>query len=195
MTASRHQTWRCLLRSRLQFLKIDPRSTESTFSHAAEIRGKFGNLVPKDYFGNGFCVAVSTPLHVADLIGDISLAKVAEAVRQSTLDVTAETIPNLVKVRKGIEGREEMRYIWHPQNVVGTSWMGMQAYTKYDFGFGLPVSIRLPTPPFEGVFGIMPASRIDGRVDGFDVYVVQENSCQDILAADAEYAEYCSLVG
>lgn len=154
------------------------------------MRGKFAS---KDYFGTGFLVSSSDAFPVSELIGpEIDLSKVALAIRKSTGNIVESSIPDLVKVRKGIEGTEEMRYIWHPQNVVATSWTGVQAYTRYDFGWGLPVSVRLPVSPFEGVFYVMPGNRKEG---GFDVAVVQEDGCQERLKVDEEWKEYAEYIG
>lgn len=188
-------TWRSMTRARVPYLKMDLENTETNYAHPVDTRGRFGQAVPKDYFGNGFIMAVSKSFTVGELLGEGNLKKVAQAIRQSTLNVNKNSIPDLVNVRKGIEGKEEMRWIWHPQNVVGTSWTGMQVFQKYDFGFGLPVSIRLPVPPFEGTLGVLPASTVEGKSDGFDVYVVLEKSCQERLQVDPEYRAYCSLLG
>lgn len=188
-------TWRCITRSRISFLDIDVETKDSSFSHAVDVRGKWGGLVSPDYLGNGFLVTLSDSIPVRELIGSPNLARIAETIRHCTTLINENSIPDLAKVRKGIEGKEEMRWIWHPQNVVGTSWTGMRTYSEYDFGFGLPVTIRLPLPAFEGVFGVMPATRVNGKVDGLEIYVVQENGCQDRLAADEEYRKYADLLG
>lgn len=188
-------TWRCITRSRVPFLGIDVEKTESSFSHAVDVRGKWAGQVSPDYVGNGFLVTLSDSIPLKELIESPNLARIAETIRHCTTLINENSIPDLVKVRQGIEGKEEMRWIWHPQNVVGTSWTGMRAYTEYDFGFGLPMTIRLPLPAFEGVFGVMPATRIDGKVDGLEVYVVQENGCHERLAADEEYRKFADLLG
>jgi hypothetical protein len=188
-------TWRCMTRARVPYLKMDIENTETNYSHAVDLRGRFGDIVPIEYFGDGLLMGVTENISVAELIGGPGLAKAAQAIRQSILDITVDSMPALLKVREGIEGREEMRWIWHPQNVVGTSWTGMQPFTKYDFGYGLPVSIRLSASAFEGTLGVLPANRIDGKSDGFDVYICLENSCHTRLEADPEYRAFCSLLG
>lgn len=70
----------------------------------------------------------------------------------------------------------------------------MQPFTKYDFGYGLPDSIRLALGTFDGTFGVLPANRIGGKSEGFDVYISLEKGCQQRLQADVEFQEYCSLL-
>ena len=187
-------TWRCMTRARVPYLKLDVENTKSNCAHAVDTRGRFGDIVPKEYFGNGFCIGVTENLTIAKLIGDTGLPKAAQAIRQSILDVKESSIPAFVKVRKGIEGRERMRWIWAPQNVMSTSWTGMQGFTNYDFGYGLPASIRRSAINYEGALGVLPANRMDGKSDGFDVYVALEKGSQERLQADVEYQEYCSLL-
>lgn len=185
-------TWRCMTRARVPYLKMDIEKAKTEYAHPVDSRGKFSERVPQEYFGNGFIVAVSENLSIGTLIGEGGLQKAAQAIRQSTLDLNRDSIPDHVRVRKGIEGREEIRWNWQPQNVIGSSWMGMQVFQKYDFGFGLPASIRTPVPPFDGVIGMLPAAGVDGKSNGVDVYIVMENGCQERLREDAEYRAYCS---
>ena len=151
---------------------MDVENTKTNCSHAVDSRGKFGGIVPIKYFGNGLLMAVTKEITIAELIGENGLAISAQVVLQSILDITVDSIPALRKVRKGIEGREEVRWIWLPQNVVGTSWTGMQPFAKYVFGYGLPVSIMLSASAFEGTLGVVSANRVDGRSDRFNVYIL-----------------------
>lgn len=187
-------SWRCMTRARVPYLKLDVASTATNCAHAVNTRGRLGDKVPKEYFGNGFTMAVTENFVVDQLIGEGSLPKAAQAMRQSILDVTEDSIPAIVNVRKGIEGREMMRWMWAPQNVMGTSWTGMQPFTKYDFGNGLPDSLRLAVGTFDGTFGVLPANKIGGKSDGFDVYISLETGCQERLQADVEFQEYCSVL-
>jgi hypothetical protein len=175
-------------------LKLDLANTTTNCAYAINIRKRFGDKVPNEYFGNGFLMAVTENIVIDQLIGEGSLPKVAQAIRHGILDVTEDSIPAIVTVRKGIKGRETMRWVWAPQNVIGTSWVGMQPFTKYDFGNGLPDSIRLAVGTFDGTFGVLPANKIDGKSDGFDVYISLEKGCQERLQVDVEFLEYCSLL-
>jgi hypothetical protein len=187
-------TWRCMTRARVPYLKLDLENTKTRCGHAVDTRGRFGGTVPKEYFGNGFTMGVTEDITIAQLIGEDGLPKAAQAMRQSILDVKENSIPALVSVRKGIQGREQMSWIFQPQNIMGTSWTGMQPFTKYDFGYGLPVSISLLASSYEGTVGVLPANRVGTKSDGFDVYVSLEKGCQERLMADPEYQAYCTLI-
>ncbi|KAH8900746.1 putative trichothecene 3-O-acetyltransferase [Thozetella sp. PMI_491] len=185
--------WRAMTRAKIPYLKPDLETATTEYAHPIDSRGKFGK-VSMEYFGNGFIMLPTQPILISELIGDGGIAKSAELVRLSIQSFDAESIPDLLRVRRGIVGKEEMRWIWRPENVIGTSWGGMRAMELYDFGFGLPVSVRLPVPPFEGVVGVLPANMLEGSTGGFDVYVVLESGCQDRLRADPEFAKFCSAI-
>ena len=187
-------TWRCMTRARVPYLKLAPENTKTRCTHAVDSRGRFRDTVPKEYFGNGFIMGVTEDIPIAQLIGKDGLPKAAQALRQSILDVKENSIPAVVSVSRGIQGREQMSWIFQPQNIMGTSWTGMQPFIKYDFGYGLPASIRMMASSFEGTVGVLPANRVGTKSDGFDVYVSLEKGCQERLIADPEYQAYCTLL-
>ncbi len=188
-------TWRAMTKARLPYMKTLTSSSITTFSHAIDARGRFGSLVPNDYFGNAFIIGWAEPMEIEALLSERGLALAAQTIRKSILDFNASSIPDLLKVRRGIEGRQKMEFDWSPGNVVATSWTSMKALTGYDFGFGLPATIRTPVPPFEGILGVLPAASKVGESDGYDVYVVMEKQCQERLANDADYSAICQIRG
>ncbi|KAJ5481901.1 hypothetical protein N7475_000713 [Penicillium sp. IBT 31633x] len=188
-------TWRAMVRARLPYLGMDAASTKSNYSHPVDTRGRFPSLVRKEYFGNGFIMALTESISIDALISEGGLAQAASAIRQSILDVKSTSIPDLVHVRRGIQGSQTMEWDWQPQNVMGTSWTGMRLLEAYDFGFGFPKALRIPVPPYEGLLGVLPAVGEDGQKDGFDVFVVMEKECSDRMTLDGDYTAYCSVRG
>ncbi|KAI0481388.1 putative trichothecene 3-O-acetyltransferase [Xylariaceae sp. FL0804] len=186
-------TWQAMVRAKIPFLKPDLPTAKTSYAHPVDARGRF---VSRDYFGNGFCMIATDHILMSDLVdrGVSGTARAAQLIRASTQSFTKVTIPDLTAVRSGLEaqGEEEMRWLWRSEDVVGTSWSGMRAIQAYDFGFGLPTALRLSVMPFEGVLGLLPASRPG---DGFDVPVVLEEGCQRRLGEDAEFMKYCSILG
>ncbi len=188
-------TWRAMTKARLPFLKSLTPSSKTTYNHAVDARNRFGSLVPNKYFGNAFIMTCSKPITVESLLSDKGLALAAQAVRESILDFKENSIPDLLKVKRGIEDSQKMVWDWNPDNVVGTSWTGMKALTGYDFGFGLPATIRTSVLSFEGAVGVLPAAAEAGESDGLDVFIVMEKGCQERLAKDAEYSTFCHIRG
>lgn len=190
-------TWQAMTKARMPYLKgigVNSSST-TTFYHAIDSRGRFGSSVLNEYFGNGASMACTKPIDIGSLLGKRGSALAAQAIRQSILNFKESSISDTLKVRRGIEGREKMEFDWSPPAVVATSWMGMKALTGYDFGFGLPATIRTTVPPFEGVLGVLPAATEIGKNDGIEMFVCMEKGCQERMATDAEYLAYCQISG
>jgi hypothetical protein len=187
-------TWRAMTRARIPYLDLDVSTETVEYAHPIDCRGRFnGSEVPLEYFGNGFTMMPTSPITIAELVEEAGLAKAAQLIRRATEDFGPQTIPDMLAVQRGIQGREEMRWEWQRKHVVGTAWNGMHVYT-YDFGFGLPVSVRLPVPPFEGVLGVLPANQLGSETGGYDVYVVLDEGSQQRLRDDPEFAKYCSVI-
>ncbi|EXJ90196.1 hypothetical protein A1O1_03295 [Capronia coronata CBS 617.96] len=188
-------TWQAMTRARIPYLKPDLQTVTTEFGHPVNARACFNSVVPAEYFGNGFSMVATAPILISELIGTGGLAKAAQLIRRSVHSFDVDYIPNFLQVGHAVAGKEQIQWNWRPQNVVGTSWMSMGAMQAYDFGLGLPTAIRLPVPPFEGVLGVLPATRTDGVPEGFDVYVVLEAGCQERLTVDSDFGKYCSLIG
>ena len=103
-----------------------------------------------------------------------------------------------------IEGQEDKRWLkisvtsFLGMDLGASSWQGMTAYEKHDFGFGLPKALRWPSPPFEGFVFLYPsrAGAAGGAEDeGIEVCVCLEESCQNRLMEDQLLLEYAEVRG
>ncbi|KAH8651047.1 putative trichothecene 3-O-acetyltransferase [Xylariales sp. PMI_506] len=190
-------TWCAMTRARIPYLNLDLATATTSYAHPVDTRGKFGGgVVPDEYFGDGAVMIATKRILVSELIdGEVGIARGAQLIRRSTQTCTVDTIPNMVNAIHGIRDVEEMRWIWHPENAMGSSLAGMKVMEKYDFGFGLPVSFRVSAVPFDGLLGVLPGNRIGADPGGFDIYLVLEAGCQERVRTDPEFAKYCSVIG
>ncbi|KAL2273994.1 hypothetical protein FJTKL_03711 [Diaporthe vaccinii] len=144
---------------------------------------------------NGCALPRAGPLPVGDLI-EADLRRLAPLVRQGIKEITPQYTAEMPEWVAGLRGRR-----WITVNMsdflgldlAGTSWQGMEAYQKHDFGFGLPVALRWPNPSFEGYVFIFPQrSGVKGAApyEGLEVCVCLEAGSADRLLKDEELLKY-----
>lgn len=75
---------------------------------------------------------------------------------------------------------------------LANSWQPMSAYTKHDFGFGLPKAIRWPNPAFEGYLFMFPSrAHLVGGDEGLEMAIcLEESTADDRLMADELMLKY-----
>lgn len=113
--------------------------------------------------------------------------------RQSSSYVTENSVPDIARLLKGIEGREQARWTLQPHNILGMSWHTVRVFSpEFDFGWGLPTALRPLPPSYPGSVRMLPADRIDGKSNGLIAHVSLEKECMQRLKADPEYWELCS---
>jgi hypothetical protein len=163
----------------------------SKFLHPVGTRGRFGGRVPNEYFGNAFVMTFAEQ-SIDALLGEGGLAGAARAVRQSSSYVTESSVPDIARLLKGIEGREQARWMLQPHNILGTSWHTVRVFSEFDFGWGLPTALRPLPPSYPGSVRILPADRIDEKSDGLMAHVSLEKESMERLETDPEYRAFCS---
>lgn len=196
-------TWRCVTRARLPSLQeqrkgADIRKNTTTFSSAVDSRFRLPGVLDT-YYGTGVFSVTTNGIPIEELIEkDSGLALAAQTIRDSTQTFTKDTIPNMLAVKYGIEGREENKWLISPEHVMSSSWIHMNAMQDFDFGFGKPAAMRLAPQPFVTILMVLPGSRRPGKEGSegaFDVVVSMEKGCHDRLRADPEFRKYCTEIG
>lgn len=74
----------------------------------------------------------------------------------------------------------------------------LSAYSRHDFGFGLPSALRWPSPAMDGFVFLYPSRAGAPGADldeGVELCVCLEASCQERLLKDAQVLEFSSPRG
>lgn len=168
--------WQAMVRARVPRIIGGPVTDEETaFDFPVNLRGRYPQVVPDTYIGNGFVMTQSDPLRIADFLAEsqkpgdgkgIPLA--AQTLRRAIRAVLPSTMPETlaVQVATARSGGMEMYWKVAPHNVVNTSWTALRPYETYDFGYGLPIALR---NAFHGVANatlVFPPAKVPGRAEG-----------------------------
>lgn len=186
--------WKTMTRAKIPLLKPSM-DDKSSIVHPANARSRLDPPLPSRYLGNGCALPRAGPLPVGDLI-EADLRRLAPLVRQGIKEITPQYTAEMPEWVAGLRDRR-----WITVNMsnflgldlAGTSWQGMEAYQKHDFGFGLPVALRWPNPSFEGYVFIFPQrSGVKGAApdEGLEVCVCLEAGSADRLLKDEELLKY-----
>lgn len=186
--------WKTMTRAKIPLLKPSM-DDESIIVHPANARSRLDPPLPSRYLGNGCALPRAGPLRVGDLI-EADLRRLAPLVRQGIKEITPQYT---AEMPEWVAGLRDRRWITVSMNnflgldLAGTSWQGMEAYQKHDFGFGLPVALRWPNPSFEGYVFIFPQrAGVKGAApdEGLEVCVCLEEGSAGRLLKDQELLKY-----
>lgn len=190
--------WRAITRARIPYHKWDTATTKTMVLSAFNVRDKFGPVVTGAYFGNGITSALTDPLTVGQVIGAEGLPRAAYTIRQCILDVKETSVPDILKLRLGLEGTHKVKVgadFHFGTDIAATSLSSMKVFQKYDFGFGLPQALRAPSLPCDGIIAVFPMCPWRGNDEGAEVHVGLEQSCLERLRKDPELLTYCEPRG
>ena len=187
--------WKTVTRAKIPLLQPDL-TKEVVLVHAVNTRNKLEPPLPERLLGNAVALPRVKPVTINQLLEPDNLPALAAAVRTSIQSITPQYVSELPE---WVAGLDDKRWItidmdsFLGMDLAGTSWAGMNAYTKHDFGFGLPKALRWPNPAFEGYVFVLP-SRIGVKTgaedEGIEVCVCLEQSCADRLMVDSELLKY-----
>lgn len=76
---------------------------------------------------------------------------------------------------------------------LSASYTNMKAYKTYDFGFGLPICMRLVPPPFDGTMAVYPPRQNAGDNEGLELVLRLEKFCQERVLLDKEFMGLCEV--
>lgn len=192
--------WSSMTRAKLDLLKPDLDST-TKLVHAVDTRKIWEPPLPAQFLGVGACGARCEPLRIKDIVAADNLTKVATNVRGSINELTPQFLTGLLQ---WVAGRDDKRWLeinidsFLGMDLGATSWQGMTAYEKHDFGFGFPRALRWPSPPFEGFVFVYPSRakhKYPSEDEGVEVCVCLEESCMDRLLQDEALLAYASPRG
>lgn len=193
--------WGGITRARMDLFKPDPEST-AIIVNALDTRRVWNPPLPGRFLGVGAAPASSEPIAIKDIVRlPQSLPRLAGAVRASIRAMTPQYITGMLEWVAGHPDRRWLEVNIHSflgMDLGASSWQGMSAYTKHDFGFGLPSALRWPSPAMDGFVFIYP-SRAGARGadpdEGVELCVCLEASCQQRLLKDLQVLEYAQPRG
>lgn len=187
--------WKTITRAKIPLLQPDL-SREVVLVHAVNTRTKLEPPLPERLLGNAVALPRVEPVTINQLLEPDNLPTLAAAVRVSIQEITPQYVSELPE---WVAGLDDKRWItinmdsFLGMDLAGTSWAGMSAYTKHDFGFGLPRALRWPNPAFEGYVFVFPSRsgvKFGAEDEGIEVCVCLEQGCADRLMADEELLKY-----
>ncbi|EPE06631.1 trichothecene 3-o-acetyltransferase [Ophiostoma piceae UAMH 11346] len=190
--------WSRITAAKVPLLQPDINTASTTLVHAVNTRGVWADpALPDRFIGSAAVQARSGPLLIRDVIATPqTLPATASTVRSSIRQLT---LPYLLGMLEWITGHKDQRYLETDVNsflgldLGGSSWQGITAYERHDFGFGLPHAVRWPSPPFEGFVFLYPSRasfKEEGADEGIEVCVCLEESCHKRLLVDEVLAQY-----
>ncbi|KAH8819332.1 transferase family-domain-containing protein [Xylogone sp. PMI_703] len=192
--------WSSITRAKLDLLKPNL-DAKALLVHAVDTRKIWDPPLPQRFLGVGSAPARCEPLLIKDIIAPENLPKLAASVRASIKDMTPQYLTSLLQ---WVAGHDDQRWLEISVNsflgidLGASSWQGMTAYEKHDFGFGLPKALRWPSPPFDGFVFAYPsrAAMKDATADeGIEVCVCLEESCHQRLIKDEVLLAYAQPRG
>lgn len=194
--------WSRITAAKAPMLQPDSSAT-TTLVHAVNTRNIWANpSLPERFLGTAAIQGRAGPLSIQDISSTPNnLPAIASAVRTSIRQLT---LPYLHGMLEWITGHKDQRYLETNVNsflgmdLGASSWQGIKAYEKHDFGFGLPRALRWPSPPFEGFVFVYPSRacfKKEGEDEGIEVCVCLEESCHERLLADQVLGEYAQRRG
>lgn len=164
--------WRGVTRAKQALLRPDPDRATSTLGHAVDVRRRAGPPpLPAGFLGNAIVVA-----------------------RAATEAVTPAYVGELAEWVAGLGDRRWIHFdveCFLGLDFCATSWQLMSAYTKHDFGFGLPRALRWPNPATDGYLYVFPSrAHLVGGDEGLEVCICLEEKAADRLMEDETMLEY-----
>ncbi|QGA12495.1 hypothetical protein EYB26_000139 [Talaromyces marneffei] len=187
--------WSSVTRAKIDLLKPDLNS-KALLINAINTRKVWNPPLSESFLGVAATPGRCEPLPLNEIIAEENLSKLAASVRSSIQEVTPQYLDGMLQ---WIAGHEDKRWLETSINsflgmdLAASSWQGMAAYEKHDFGFGLPSALRWPSPPFDGFVFLYP-SRADMKDakpgEGIEVCVCLEQSCHERLMKDTVLLQY-----
>lgn len=185
--------WKRVTLAKLPLLNPDLDS-ESMLAHALNTRQRMSPPLPDRFLGNAIAMPRADPIPIRSVIEDDNLPRLAAMVRKATNTITPQYLEEL---SQWVAGLEDRRWIQLNSNsflgmdFLANTWQLMSAYTKHDFGFGLPRALRWPNPAFEGYVFIFPSrAHLIGGDEGLEVCICLEETTADRLMADEVLLKY-----
>ncbi|KAH7067260.1 transferase family-domain-containing protein [Paraphoma chrysanthemicola] len=186
--------------ARLPLLQPDLDS-DVTLMHAVDTRKYWDPLLPDRFLGNGAWGARCQPLSIRDVIAPENIAQLATRIRASIQELSPDYLHGLLQWTASVEDKRHFVFDHHAfmgMDFGGTSWAGMSAYEKHDFGFGCPKALRWPNPQHDGFVFVFPsrAAQMPAAADeGIELCVCLEKSCMERLMKDEMLLTYAELRG
>lgn len=151
--------WKSITRAKMPLLNPSL-DQKVVLVHALNTRTRLDPLLPDRYLGNAVALPRVEPVTIRSVLDDGNLPRVAATVRASIKAVTPDYVARLAEWAAGLEDRRWIMIKMDSflgMDLAGTSWQSMSAYTKHDFGLGLPSALRWPGPAFEGYVFVFPS--------------------------------------
>ncbi|KAF2025143.1 hypothetical protein EK21DRAFT_77094 [Setomelanomma holmii] len=187
--------WGRVTLARLPLLQPDLDS-DVIFVHAMNTRKCWKPPLPESFLGNGAWGARCEPLLIKEVIAPENLPRLAKSVRASIQQLTLEHLTGLLQWTANVNDKRyfEFRHrAFMGMDFGGTSWAGMKAYEKHDFGFGCPKALRWPSPQHDGYVFVYPSrasQKAASEDEGIEVCVCLEQSCMERLLKDELLRSY-----
>lgn len=187
--------WKAVTRSRIPLHNWDAATTKTSVLSPLSVRGMFPS-VGLNYFGNSIASALTGFITVAQLLEPDSLPKASQIIRQCVTDIKEETLPDVLKLRKGLEGTHKVKpnaNFFFGTDIAITSLTNIRAFKQYDYGFGLPQAFMTPSWPADGVIALYPTCPWRSDDEGVEIQVTLEKSCLERMKQDKEFLKFCEL--
>lgn len=138
--------WKAVTRAQVSSRSPVDVNTKVALMHSVNLRNRIESPLPNRYLGNANAVQRLNEATVGCMLQDDSLSSLASAIRSSIKRVTTEYAAELSELMAGLEDNRWIQLnIDHliGMDLAGSSWQEWSAYTKHDFGFGVPQSSPL----------------------------------------------------
>lgn len=190
--------WKATTRARI-FLRYSDLKSKASLGHAVNMRHRIEPSLPDRYLGNAVVTQPVGSMTVDSILLDDSLPRLASAIRSSIKRVTPEYSADLLEWVAGLENDTRAQYNvidFLGIDLVGSSWQDWSAYTRHDFGFGVPKALRSSFQTF-GNFAIFLPSRACqvGGDEGLEVNLCLETASAGRLMDDELMLKYAELRG
>lgn len=186
--------------ARLPLLQPDLNS-DVILVHAVDTRKYWDPPLPERFLGNGAWGARCQPFPIRDVIAPENLGQLAMSVRASIKEFTPDYLHGLLQWTANVEDKRYFEFNHHAfmgMDFGASSWAGMKAYEKHDFGFGCPKALRCPSPQYDGFVFVYPsraAQKMASEDEGIEVCVCLEQSCMQRLLNDEAFLSYAEPRG
>lgn len=185
--------WQRVTLAKLPLVNPDLNS-ETMLAHAMNTRQRMDPPLPDRFLGNAIAMPRTDSIPIRSVLEHDSLPRLAAMVRKATNTITPQYLDEL---NQWVAGLEDRRWIqlntkcFLGMDMLANTWQLMSAYTKHDFGFGLPRALRWPNPAFEGYLFIFPSrAHLVGGDEGLEACICLEEKTADRLMADEVMLKY-----